>query len=239
MNNVYLYDGSFKHLLRTVDVLITKSIKPYDIVVEKDYVRDLFSKPYKVRMGNVCLDSRIKNLCFSIFLADYKGKELVIYYLLLNYRKYGIKVLNFRYLNCVNLALKLRKNVLHEAHKMKGFLRFRQLESGFLFATFAPSNNVIYYLASHFERRFKKENWIIYDELRHLALIYYEGRSYFINCSLDDINKTFSAVEKDVSDLWKVFFKTISIKERENAICQMRFMPKKYWKNIIEMGDCK
>ena len=32
-------------------------------------------------------------------------------------------------------------------------------------------------------------------------------------------------------------FKTIAIKERENKKCQMSFMPKKYWHNIIEMED--
>ena len=35
--------------------------------------------------------------------------------------------------------------------------------------------------------------------------------------------------------LWKEFFNTIGIKERKNLKCQKNFMPKKYWKNIIEM----
>ena len=35
-------------------------------------------------------------------------------------------------------------------------------------------------------------------------------------------------------NLWKMFFKTIAIEERENARCQMQFMPKKYWQDLIE-----
>ena len=33
-----------------------------------------------------------------------------------------------------------------------------------------------------------------------------------------------------------MFFKTISIKERKNPRCQMQFMPKKYWKNLLEVN---
>ena len=36
---------------------------------------------------------------------------------------------------------------------------------------------------------------------------------------------------------WKDFYKTIGIKERKNDRCRMNFMPKKYWKYILEMSD--
>ena len=35
-------------------------------------------------------------------------------------------------------------------------------------------------------------------------------------------------------ELWKLFFKTIAIRERTNSRCQMQFMPKKYWQDLIE-----
>ena len=40
--------------------------------------------------------------------------------------------------------------------------------------------------------------------------------------------------EKYYEVLWKVFFETIAIKERKNPRCQMQFMPKKYWNDLIE-----
>ena len=40
-----------------------------------------------------------------------------------------------------------------------------------------------------------------------------------------------------MEELWKSFFKTVAIKERLNKKCQQNFMPKKYWKNILEMED--
>jgi len=43
--------------------------------------------------------------------------------------------------------------------------------------------------------------------------------------------------ELDIEDLWKTFFQTIAIEERKNERCQKSFMPKKYWKYMIEMED--
>ena len=51
------------------------------------------------------------------------------------------------------------------------------------------------------------------------------------------MNLNYNEEEKKYEDLWKTFFKTIGIKERENKKCQMNFMPKKYWSNIIEMEN--
>ena len=45
----------------------------------------------------------------------------------------------------------------------------------------------------------------------------------------------FSKEESNFQVLWKTFFNTISIKERQNARLQMQFMPKKYWQDLVEM----
>ena len=46
---------------------------------------------------------------------------------------------------------------------------------------------------------------------------------------------SYSQEEQHFQKLWKTFFNTISIKERTNPRCQMQYMPKKYWKDLIEM----
>ena len=45
------------------------------------------------------------------------------------------------------------------------------------------------------------------------------------------------SLEENFEDLWKTFFDTIGIKERENKRCQTNNMPKKYWQYMIEMED--
>ena len=54
-----------------------------------------------------------------------------------------------------------------------------------------------------------------------------------VGCSTQPIFRVY----KNMEELWKSFFKTIAIKERVNKKCQQNFMPKKYWKNILEMED--
>ena len=56
--------------------------------------------------------------------------------------------------------------------------------------------------------------------------------------TLYGISNQFGVTEEEfIEDLWKTFFKTVAIKERENLKCQRNFMPKRYWENMIEMED--
>ena len=45
---------------------------------------------------------------------------------------------------------------------------------------------------------------------------------------------TITDKEIEYQNLWKLFFNTIAIKERTNPRCQMEYMPKKYWNDLIE-----
>ena len=46
-----------------------------------------------------------------------------------------------------------------------------------------------------------------------------------------------SNTEIEMETMWKTFYNTIGIEERKNNRCRMNFMPKKYWKYILEVGD--
>ena len=54
---------------------------------------------------------------------------------------------------------------------------------------------------------------------------------------IDCTDNNLSEEELDTEKLWKEFYKTIGIETRKNDRCRMNFMPKKYWKYIIEMSD--
>ena len=55
---------------------------------------------------------------------------------------------------------------------------------------------------------------------------------YFVRTSYSSV---LSSEELLFQALWKNYFQTIAIKERENLKLQMKFVPKKYWKYITEM----
>ena len=55
---------------------------------------------------------------------------------------------------------------------------------------------------------------------------------------LNDINiKNLDIKTDEMEDLWKSFYNTIGIKGRKNDRCRMNFMPKKYWKYILEVEN--
>ncbi len=162
-----------------------------------------------------------------------------------------------RNLKSVNKALQISKYVSHECHKFKGFLRFKELENKILYAEIAPESDITFLLSKHFKERLKNEYWIIKDTKRGIISLYDKNNFYIT----DDKNFTLlttklSNKELTIEDMWKSFYnkieeikdnqsmlkeevfdKTIGIEERKNDRCRMNFMPKKYWKYIIEMSD--
>ena len=76
--------------------------------------------------------------------------------------------------------------------------------------------------------------FIIHDQNHEFCFIYNSSEYKIINSKNLKI-PTITDEEIEYQNLWKLFFNTISIKERTNPRCQMQYMPKKYWKNLIEI----
>ena len=240
-NLIYLYDGTFLNLISLINHLLKFKIKPLNICDENKYISSLLEEPVRleleqVKISNMKISSNILKAIYYVFLSEEENKELIIYYFWLNSLKYQNKIFYMRNLKCVSSALKISKYVNNENHKLKGFLRFREINNHILYAEISPTNNVLELLSKHFAKRLKNEYWIIYDIGRNRYSIYDKKRYYIVskdNINLDNIK--LDKEEKDIENLWLTFFETIGIEERKNKRCQMNFMPKKYWKYMIEM----
>ena len=241
-NKIYLYDGTFSTLMDLITQLLAFKTKPLNICNQNNYLPSLLDETIELKLDNNFDISKIKvtknilKTIYYVYLSTDEHKELIIYYFLLNGLKYQDKIFTMRNLKCVNSTLKIAKYVSNENHKLKGFLRFQELENHILYAEISPTNNVLELLSIHFMKRLKNEYWIIKDVGRNMYSIYDKKKYYII--ADENINlKTLGAIEKEkeVENLWVTFFNTIGIKERKNNRCQMNFMPKKYWKYIIEM----
>ena len=179
-------------------------------------------------------------MTYYVFLSCEENKELIIYYYLLNYLKYGSNLPNMRNLKCVSEMLRIHKKVGNEAHKMKGFIRFKELKNNLLYASFAPDNNVLELISIHFKKRLAHEFWLIKDEKRKIISVYNKKEYYILNEENFNLKELlFSENEEIFGKLWQTFYDTIGIKERENPRCRMNFMPKKYWPYIMEVSDKK
>ena len=242
MNNIYLYQESFNELLKLINYLIKNNITPFDIQNINNYHENLIYQGIYLNSlkDTFKMSNKINKIVFQVFLSNNKNKELVIYYFLKNYLKYGENIIYYRNLKCVNLALAFSKKVARENHRFKGFTRFKLTNNNIYFAIINPDNNILPLLARHFKERFKNEYFVIYDENHKFYAFYDKKKVYFLSDKIIlklkvDINQK----ENDVEDLWKSFFKIIAIKERENLKLERQNMPKKYWKYIIEMENKK
>ncbi len=235
MNRVFLYDRTFPNLLSLIKYLIDNKIKP-DNICKEDYTNiSLFDEPINLKIKNkyVSLNKEVLNIVYKVFLSNDLNKELIIYYFILNSYKYK-DILLRRNLKCVVKALDISKYVSRETHRFKGFTRFKDYGT-FLYADINPTNNILPLLMNHFNKRLQNEYFIIKDVNRNLLGIYDKNKYYLVDGNNYKVN--ISKENDNITDLWKIFFSSIAIKERTNLRNQMNLMPKKYWQYIIEMSD--
>lgn len=140
---------------------------------------------------------------------------------------------------CVMRVFELCRATNREAAHLLGFLRFKELENGVLFATIHPKNNVLPYLAEHFTDRLSPENFMIFDETRNTVAIHRAGKGYLLTDATDldrDRLTRCSANEAEYQKLWLAFFDSIAIKAHTNPDLQMQLIPKRYWKDTPELS---
>lgn len=245
MNKIYLYDGSFYNLISLILMLLKFKKEPLDIKSIDDYEPNLIDEPIFLKLDDKSAVKYIKsnmspNMIFRIYysyLSNNINKEMIIYNFIKEYFKYGKNIIYRRNIESVNQIIKLSKYVGGEGHKMKGFVRFKKMKD-FYYAKISPTNNVLPILANHFKKRLSNEYWIIHDYKRDIYALYDTKKVTYLNKeNVIELNLVFSHDEEKYENLWKTFFNTIGIKERKNERCQKNFMPKKYWKDIIEVED--
>lgn len=140
----------------------------------------------------------------------------------------------------IRLVAQLSRRVWNEMHSLMGFVRFHELQNHILFAKIGPKNNVITFLADHFEDRLPLENFVIYDELRNIFLIHPTEKPcfYVTGETLDTaFVEAYSDGEKEYQELFKHFCHTIAIKERENRSLQRQMLPIRFREYMVEFAS--
>lgn len=137
----------------------------------------------------------------------------------------------------VQKLFELGRKVANEAHYYKEIVRFAELQNGILFAEIEPRHQILYCIGNHFTNRFPLENWMIYDKVHRMFLAHEKGKRWIL-AQDDDLNvdaiKWFSATEALYVKLWKGFFESISVKERESYERQRQHLPLRYRTHVVE-----
>lgn len=119
-----------------------------------------------------------------------------------------------------------------EAHLLKGFLRFSD-QQGVLVGEIEPKNRVLPLLRPHFCTRYSGEHFLIYDRT-HRELLIHQPSRWAILPAEDFAPAPPGQEEVTYRRLWRRFYDTIAIRERENPRCRMTNMPKRFWGTMTE-----
>jgi DNA polymerase len=124
------------------------------------------------------------------------------------------------------------KAVHRDAHKMKAFVRFREIRApdgeAVFVAWFEPAHYVVERLAPFFVRRFAGMRWSILTPYRSA---HWDGHeSSFGPGAL----RSQAPGEDALEDLWRTYYASVFNPARLKVKAMTQQMPQKYWKNLPE-----
>ncbi len=124
---------------------------------------------------------------------------------------------------CEELAKAVRRDV----HKMRAFLRFREIDGVFV-AWFEPDHHIVRSNAGFFVRRFASMKWsILTPELS----LFWDGE---VMREGPGMQRSDAPAGDPVEDVWKTYYASIFNPARVKIGAMLKEMPKKYWKNMPE-----
>jgi DNA polymerase len=125
----------------------------------------------------------------------------------------------------------MAKGVRRDMHKMRAFVRFREVETeqGPRFvAWFEPDHHIVRLNAGFFVRRFASMHWsILTPELS----IHWDGQSL---TESPGATKADAPQGDPVEEVWRTYYGSIFNPARLKVGAMLKEMPRKYWKNMPE-----
>ena len=178
---------------------------------------------------------------YHAILSDDDEKAEVVFRMMQQARKLEDSTRIMEHLGNPDVArvFELSRRVSNEAHAYKEFIRFRELENRVLFSGITPKSQVLTCIAGHFADRFPLENWMIYDKTHETFLIHVERRPWKLvrgeMLNMDAASRV-TEEQRKYEELWRGFFNSIAIKERENPRLQQTHLPKRYRREMTEFS---
>lgn len=124
------------------------------------------------------------------------------------------------------------KAVQRDLHKMKAFVRFREIqmesEASEYVAWFEPNHHIVEASAAFFTQRFTNMHWSI---LTPEICMHWNGETLTYS---PGASKSDAPAEDAGEDLWRSYYRSIFNPARLKVGTMQAQMPKKYWRNLPE-----
>ncbi len=237
---VFQYDGSFDGFLCCVFESYVHKEFPIAFYSDEECfslysVRSILTVPEHARRvyrGIFKRSKRAAELLRRAFLTCMEDKELHLYTFVRKLMDEGPNFLRNQSDAAYYPVAKALRHMSGELEKLRGFIRFSEY-SGVLGAEIEPKNRVLPLLRNHFCNRYANEAFFIYDSTHKDLLLYSSGRSRMMR--VDSLQLALPGEEElCFRALWKRFYETVAIRERENPRCQNTFLPKRYRGTMTE-----
>ena len=126
----------------------------------------------------------------------------------------------------------MEKSVRRDMHKMKAFVRFREVGAAVdgrrqFVAWFEPQHHIVEPITGFFARRFADMDWVIASP--DMTVSFRDGSIRY-----DTTPRSKPDLEDPTEELWKTYFANIFNPARLKVKAMTSEMPKKYWKNMPE-----
>jgi probable DNA metabolism protein len=251
--NIFVYDASFEGFLTAVFESYRLKIVP-DKIMEQPEMLPLFSENTLYINSDEQKAKRVwnglkKKLSWSacsmisvVFLAD----DPTIPMLLFRYIRKAFDApksieTNFGDKDVLDTSKWYRK-VARETERVKQFIRFQKTEDNIFFAPFAPLHNVLPLAIEHFIDRFSDQKWIVYDTKRKYGYFYDLKTTVEVTFDHLNIDPLVGKIDSDMmaqdeilfQQMWKEYFKSMTIKERINPKLHRQNMPRRFWRYLTE-----
>lgn len=249
---VFFYDKTFEGLLTAIFDAYSRKTFPDKLLKEGDVPPLFMEESYTVTTQEdranrvwIALEKKLSkpacNMLTYVWLSEEEGSdELLFRYIKKNIDSSVSIEANFGDKDVLEI-LRLARKVGHEAQYLRQFVRFQKAADDIFFAPVSPIYNALPLAIPHFTDRFSDQKWVIYDIKRKYG--YYYDLNSTIEITLDNDDHLLSGKldeslmaedEKIFQELWKSYFKSMTIKERINPKLQRQHMPKRFWKYLTE-----
>lgn len=251
---VFRYDKTFEGLLTAVfdaysrkafpDRLITEG-EPLPLFAEEEY-RVVTDPKKSNRVWNGLLKKLKKEVCnmlMCVWLSELpESDELLFRYIRKAFDSPVSIATDFADDDVLQVE-KIARKVNRERQHLIMFVRFQKAADDLFFAPVSPVFNSLPLTMSHFTDRFADQKWLIYDVRRRYGFYYdlkaateitLKDDGHLLGGKLDE--ELMAKDEKLFQEMWRSYFKAMTIKERINPRLQRQHMPQRYWKFLPEKG---
>jgi len=249
---VFFYDKTFEGLLNAVFDAYDLKLFPERLLPE-GVIMPLFTdfshtvvtdslrskRVWKGLRGK--LEQNICNMLSYVWLSELEGSDELLF-------RYICKAFNTDKNISYNFGdddipevRKIARKVAHEAMYIKQFVRFQKAADDVFFAPVRPVYNALPLTVDHFTDRFADQQWVVYDLRRRYGYYYdlhvtkeitFADDDHLLSGKLDE--SLMASDEKLFQNLWRGYFKAMTIKERINPRLHRHNLPTRFWNLLTE-----